>query len=95
LRFALDPALNAALEKLEKQAVKLRDKWREKGRRADISGSEESDGEGAASELQIGKAEGPQIPQISQIRNASRQETHRRFQQLNLCESVQSVDKSL
>src|SRR5271169_5577264 len=42
-------ALNAALEKLEKQAVKLRDKWREKGRRADISGSEESDGEGAAS----------------------------------------------
>jgi putative sigma-54 modulation protein len=30
-------ALSAALEKLEKQALKLREKWREKGRRSDIS----------------------------------------------------------
>ncbi|MGD1092985.1 MAG: ribosome-associated translation inhibitor RaiA [Bryobacteraceae bacterium] len=36
-------ALNAALEKLEKQAVKLRDKWREKGRRSDISETEEGE----------------------------------------------------
>jgi putative sigma-54 modulation protein len=34
-------ALNTALEKLEKQAVKLREKWREKGRRSDISEPEE------------------------------------------------------
>ncbi len=30
-------ALHAAVEKLEKQAVKLRDKWREKNRRSDVS----------------------------------------------------------
>src|SRR5271169_7046342 len=41
-------ALSAALEKLEKQAVKLRDKWREKGRRSDISGSEDGEPEPAA-----------------------------------------------
>src|SRR5580700_5603545 len=54
-------ALNTALEKLEKQAVKLREKWREKGRRSDITGSDESDGAGAATAASRDEIAGKQV----------------------------------
>jgi len=54
-------ALSTALEKLEKQALKLREKWREKSRRSDINGSDETDGVEAASAGAADEVAGKQV----------------------------------